>query len=91
MGHEGLQRFMGSCLHGGRRLWIGAAAGAFLPSAACTGSGGGRADRGRCVFAAVIVIGKGWVSVRMKIVVVKSPRFLAGLLRMFFKIEKEQG
>ncbi|MCI9456046.1 MAG: stage V sporulation protein SpoVM [Oscillospiraceae bacterium] len=27
--------------------------------------------------------------VHMKIVVVKSPRFLAGLLRMFFKIEKD--
>ncbi|PWL58345.1 stage V sporulation protein SpoVM [Merdimmobilis hominis] len=25
----------------------------------------------------------------MKIVVVKSPRFLAGILRMIFKIEKE--
>ena len=27
----------------------------------------------------------------VKIVVVKSPRFLAGILRFFFKIKKEDG
>ena len=74
-----------------RYLWAGAASGALLPHKAGAGSGGGCVNCCWSVPAALIHILKGWVFVRMKIVVVKSPRFLAGLLRLFFKIEKEQG
>ncbi|NBI78213.1 stage V sporulation protein SpoVM [Anaerotruncus colihominis] len=75
-----------------RRVWAWYCACSLYIAQACADPGGYHARRAGCPHSAAVIISGRWPEKRwllMKIVVIKSPKFLSPILRFFFKISKE--